>query len=172
MNSRETFINEFLPLKDCLYRAAYHLMGSAEEAEDAVQDLYVKLWTARESLSEIVNPKAYCLTMLRNTCLDRLRSKRLSGRSSIEGVEMTQQLSDADALHGREQTEAVLKAVENLPQRERTVLKLKVLEDLSYKEIQERTGLPYLTLRVLLSTARKKLRKVLDDFDSISKTKS
>lgn len=158
MDSRDTFINEFLPLKDCLYRAAYHLMGSAEEAEDAVQDLYVKLWTGRESLPGIVNPKAYCLTLLRNSCLDRLRSKRLGGRSSIEGVEMGQQGS-TDEVHEREQMEAVLKAIESLPQRERTVLKLKVLDDLSYKEIQVRTGLPYLTLRVLLSTARKKLRK-------------
>lgn len=165
MNSRETFINEFLPLKDYLYRAAYHLMGSAEEAEDAVQDLYVKLWTGRESLPEIASPKAYCLTLLRNSCLDRLRSKRLSGRSSIEGVEMGQQ-GGTDELQEREQMDAVLKAVEALPQRERTVLKLKVLDDLSYKEIQERTGLPYLTLRVLLSTARKKLRKVSDGFGS------
>ena len=167
MDSRNTFINEFLPLKDCLYRAAYHLMGSAEEAEDAVQDLYVKLWTGRESLPGIVNPKGYCLTLLRNSCLDRLRSKRLSGRSSIESVELGQQ-GGTDELHERERMEAVLKTIETLPQREQTVLKLKVLDDLSYKEIQERTGLPYLTLRVLLSTARKKLRKVMDDFDSIS----
>lgn len=170
MDSRNTFINEFLPLKDCLYRAAYHLMGSAEEAEDAVQDLYVKLWTGRESLPGIVNPKGYCLTLLRNSCLDRIRSKRLSGRSSIESVELGQQGS-TDELHERERMEAVLKAIETLPQRERTVLKLKVLDDLSYKEIQERTGLPYLTLRVLLSTARKKLRKVSDGFASVSKAK-
>ena len=150
--------------------AAYHLMGSAEEAEDAVQDLYVKLWTGRETLAEVVSPKAYCLTLLRNNCLDRLRSKRISGRSSIEGVEMAQQ-GGTDELNERERMEAVLKAVEALPQRERTVLQLKVLEDLSYKEIQERTGLPYLTLRVLLSTARKKLRKVSDGFDSFSKKK-
>lgn len=170
MDSRETFINEYLPLKDCLYRAAYHLMGSVQEAEDAMQDLYVKLWTGRESLPDIANPKAYCLTLLRNSCLDRLRSKRLSGRSSIEGVEMGQQ-GGTDELHERERMEAVLKAIESLPQRERTVLKLKVLEDLSYKEIQERTKLPYLTLRVLLSTARKKLRKVSDGFGSVSKAK-
>lgn len=165
MNSRETFINEYLPLKDCLYRVAYHLMGSVEEAEDAVQDLYVKLWSGRETLAAIGNPKAYCLTLLRNSCLDRLRSKRLSGRNSIEGVEMAQR-SDADELHEREKTQAVLKAVEKLPERERRVLELKVLEDLSYKEIQQRTGLPYLTLRVLLSSARKKLRKISDEHDS------
>lgn len=170
MDSREKFINEYLPLKDSLYRAAYHLMGSVQEAEDAVQDLYVKLWTGRESLPDIASPKAYSLTLLRNSCLDRLQSKRLSGRSSIDGVDMAQS-GNTDEFHERERMEAVLKAIEALPQRERTVLKLKVLEDLSYKEIQERTGLPYLTLRVLLSTARKKLRKVSDGFDSVSKSK-
>ena len=48
--TRETFINDWFPLRDGLYRVAYRLLGSAAEAEDAVQDLYLKLWQAGGSL--------------------------------------------------------------------------------------------------------------------------
>ena len=43
------------------------------EAEDAVQNLYVKLWERREELNSLVSPEAYCRTMLRNICIDRWR---------------------------------------------------------------------------------------------------
>ena len=60
--SRETFINDWLPLRNGLYRVACRLLGSAAEAEDAVQDLYLKLWQTSGSLGGVRNPKAYCLT--------------------------------------------------------------------------------------------------------------
>jgi len=162
--TRETFINDWFPLRDGLYRVAYRLLGSAAEAEDAVQDLYLKLWQAGGSLDRVRNPKAYCLTLLRNSCLDRLKSKRLSGRSSLDGVEPEQPPEDGQ-IAGRQKMQAVLEAVERLPERERTVLKMKIIDDLSYEQIQKRTGIPYLSLRVLLSGARKKLKKIADEYE-------
>ncbi len=161
---RETFINDWFPLRDGLYRVAYRLLGSEAEAEDAVQDLYLKLWQAGDSLEKVRVPKAYCLTLLRNSCLDRLKSKRLSGRSSIDGVEPEQPPGDGQIAE-RQKMQAVLEAVERLPERERTVLKMKIIDDLSYGQIQERTGIPYLSLRVLLSGARKKLKKIADEYE-------
>lgn len=162
--SRETFINDWLPLRNELYRVAYRLLGSAAEAEDAMQDLYLKLWQTSSSLDGVRNPKAYCLTLLRNSCLDRLKSKRMSGRSSIDGVEPEQPPEDGQ-IAARQKMQAVLEAVESLPERERTVLKMKIIDDLSYEQIQKRTGIPYLSLRVLLSGARKKLKKIADEYE-------
>lgn len=162
--SRETFINDWLPLRNGLYRVACRLLGSAAEAEDAVQDLYLKLWQTSSSLDGVRNPKAYCLTLLRNSCLDRLKSKRMSGRSSIDGVEPEQPPEDGQ-IAARQKMQAVLEAVESLPERERTVLKMKIIDDLSYEQIQKRTGIPYLSLRVLLSGARKKLKKIADEYE-------
>lgn len=162
--SRETFINDWLPLRNGLYRVACRLLGSAAEAEDAVQDLYLKLWQTSISLDGVRNPKAYCLTLLRNGCLDRLKSKRMSGRSSIDGVEPEQPPEDGQ-IAARQKMQAVLEAVESLPERERTVLKMKIIDDLSYEQIQKRTGIPYLSLRVLLSGARKKLKKIADEYE-------
>lgn len=162
--SRETFINDWLPLRNGLYRVACRLLGSAAEAEDAVQDLYLKLWQTSSSLDGVRNPKAYCLTLLKNSCLDRLKSKRMSGRSSIDVVEPEQPPEDGQ-IAARQKMQAVLEAVESLPERERTVLKMKIIDDLSYEQIQKRTGIPYLSLRVLLSGARKKLKKIADEYE-------
>lgn len=162
--SRETFINDWLPLRNGLYRVACRLLGSAAEAEDAVQDLYLKLWKTSGSLDGVRNPKVYCLTLLRNSCLDRLKSKRMSGRSSMDGVEPEQPPEDGQ-IAARQKMQAVLEAVESLPERERTVLKMRIIDDLSYEQIQKRTGIPYLSLRVLLSGARKKLKKIADEYE-------
>lgn len=162
--SRETFINDWLPLRNGLYRVACRLLGSAAEAEDAVQDLYLKLWQTSGSLDGVRNPKTYCLTLLRNSCLDRLKSKRMSGRSSMDGVEPEQPPEDGQ-IAARQKMQAVLEAVESLPERERTVLKMRIIDDLSYEQIQKRTGIPYLSLRVLLSGARKKLKKIADEYE-------
>ncbi len=161
----ETFRTEWLPLRDALFRAAYRLLESRDEAEDAVQDLYLKLWQSGDSLSQVRNPKAYCLSMLRNSCLDRLKSKRLRDRSSLNGVEPEQQPEDG-AVCAREREKAVFEAIGRLPERERTVLKMKVLDDMSYEQIEKRTGIPYLSLRVLLSGARKKLRKSIERYEN------
>ena len=162
--SRETFINDWLPLRNGLYRVACRLLGSAAEAEDAVQDLYLKLWQTSGSLDGVRNPKTYCLTLLRNSCLDRLKSKRMSGRSSMDGVEPEQPPEDGQ-IAARQKMQAVLEAVESLPERERTVLKMRIIDDLSYEQIHKRTGIPYLSLRVLLSGARKKLKKIADEYE-------
>ncbi len=155
----ETFRTEYLPLRDALFRAAYCLLGSRDEAEDSVQDLYLKLW--QSGTEQVHNPKAYCLTMLRNSCLDRLKSKRLRDRSPLDSLER-EMTADDDSLHARERERAVFEAIGKLPPREREVLKMKVLDEMSYEQIEKRTGIPYLSLRVLLSGARKKLRKSVD----------
>ncbi len=157
----ETFRTDYLPLRDALYRVAFCLLGARDEAEDAVQDLYLKLWQSGKETEKVQNPKAWCLTLLRNSCLDRLKSKRLRDRSSLDGVEPEPQPEDG-TLHAREREKAVFDAIEKLPERERKVLKMKVLDEMSYEQIEKYTGIPYLTLRVLLSGARKKLRKSIE----------
>lgn len=63
-----------------------------------------------------------------------------------------------DDYDAREKLERVLAAIERLPARQRDVMKMYVLEEMSYDEIEKRTGMSNLTLRVLLSNARKSLR--------------
>ena len=75
------FKEKYLPLGEPLYRVAFYMLESGADAEDAVQDLFVRLWSSRDSLDSVRNPKAYCITMLRNICIDRMRAAASSVRT-------------------------------------------------------------------------------------------
>ena len=66
------------PLKHKLFRFAKRFLVSVEEAEDATQDVLLKLWKYRDKLSNYKNPEAFAMTITRNHCLDRLKSKQAS----------------------------------------------------------------------------------------------
>ena len=155
--STEEFTELYLPLRGALYRVASFILESEDDAMDAVQDLYLKLLSSPDALETVRNPKAYCITLMRNICLDRVR--KASRRPETEVMEAVSDESPADErVSDRQRIKDICQKLSSLPERERTVLRMKVFEDLSYDEIQKRTGIGYLSLRVLLSNARRKLR--------------
>lgn len=157
----ERFRKEYLPLQDELYRVAFYLLESTPDAEDAVQDLYLRLWDAADALDGISSPKAYCIRLLRNICVDKLRRCRPDGEEKLPLQASDEALPD-ERLDGRQRLEAAIGRMSTLSESERTVLMMKVFDDLSYEQIQKRTGLSYLSLRVHLSNARRKIRKSMD----------
>ena len=151
------FHNTYLRLSSTLYRIAYYMLESQEEAEDAVQELYVKLWESRESLDQILSPKAYCIRILKNLCLDRIRKAiLLSFPETLP--EKAYAPGPDEGIDAKTRLNKVLEAVKALPERQREVLVLRTVEGLSYEEISARTGINYLTCRVLLSQARSKIK--------------
>ena len=155
--STEEFTELYLPLRGALYRVAFFILESEDDAMDAVQDLYLKLLSSPDALETVRNPKAYCITLMRNICLDRVR--KASRRPETEVMEAVSDESPADErMSDRQRIKDICQKLSSLPERERTVLRMKGFEDLSYDEIQKRTGIGYLGLRVLLSNARRKLR--------------
>ena len=155
--TESAFNRDYLPLAPTLYRIAFYILEDQSEAEDAVQELYLKLWESGGALDHISNPKAYCIRVLRNLCLDRMRRAR--------HLEFPQQMPDEDfvpapdeRIDSRARLDKVLEAVKALPERQRKVLVLRTVDGLSYEEIAAQTGINYLTCRVLLSQARSKLK--------------
>ena len=151
------FHTEYLSLAQTLYRIAYFMLESEAEAEDAVQEVYARLWESRDRLEGVQSPKAYCIRMLKNLCLDRIRRtqilsfpEELPDKTFVPGPD--------DTLDAKTRLNKVLEAVKVLPERHRNVLYLRTVEGLSYEEIAERTGMNYLTCRVLLSQARSKIK--------------
>lgn len=81
----ESFKKEFLPYHHKLYCVAYRLLENAADAEDLVQEAYLKLWDKREGLTVISNPEAFSVTLVKNMCLDLLRSgKYVMSRQTVE----------------------------------------------------------------------------------------
>ena len=157
--TRQEFITDYLPLTEALYRVAYYILEDSDDAEDAVQDLFLKLWTS-EASGTVGNPKAYCIAMMRNLCIDRLRRG-----SKVYREPLSEKLPCNDDtvrdIEARETLDKVSRCMESLSESQRNVLKMKVFEDLSYEEISRRTGMNIFTLRVLLSQARRKLKNEL-----------
>ena len=154
------FQNEWLSLSGDFYRVAYYILEDEAEAEDAVQELFLKLWSGRDALSGIRNPKGYGFRVLRNLCLDRIRRSRKMETPAVLPEPEWPGRQD-EAVDEKERLAKVLDAIKSLPDRQREVLTLRTLDGLSYEEIAERTGMNQLTLRVLLSQARRKIRNVI-----------
>ena len=157
--SAEEFKHRFLPLHARLYRTAYHLMGNVMDAEDIVQEAYMKLWEQRTKLKNINNVEAYCTCLIRNLCIDKLR------RQSPEEEELIvekQFLSDSDigtTLERKDEINQLQNLISHLPDGQRTVMILHDIEECSYEEIEKATGFTAINIRVMLSRARKKIRE-------------
>ena len=72
----EEFKKELLPLKNKLFRLAWQLTGQREEAEDVVQEVYLKAWDMRHKLAHYKSMEGLLVTITRNRCLDRLRQRK------------------------------------------------------------------------------------------------
>ena len=68
--------NNFYLAMPNIYRVAFRLMGNVQDAEDMVQEAYLKLWKKHDELPEVASIEAYCVTLIKNLCYDSLRSCR------------------------------------------------------------------------------------------------
>ena len=72
----DDFKIKLLPAKNKLFRIALRLLNDSIEAEDAVQEVYMKLWLKRDEIDEFINPEAFAVTVTKNHCIDKLRTKK------------------------------------------------------------------------------------------------
>lgn len=156
MTAKE-FTEMLMPLSDALYRIAFYILEDEEGAKDAVQEIFIKLWTRRDALCSVGNLSAYANTLMRNHCIDLLRKSSRVRTESIEEHEETAIGEEPD--EARERLKAVLDGIERLPSRQKEVLKMLTMEGLSYREIASKKGISELNARVLVSKARSKLKK-------------
>lgn len=146
---------------ELFYRVAFHLLESREEAEDAVQELYLKLYESKHRLMAVSEPLAYGISVLRNICIDRIRRRTVRKAEPVdERVPLEEAPPDSRAV-SKDLLESLMTEMDKLPDRQAVVLKMKAVEGLDYKEIAETTGLSQVHVRVLVSTARKTLKRRL-----------
>lgn len=159
MNQKD-FIATVLPFKDRLYRIAKRILVSSDEAEDAVQEVYLKLWKGKEKIKNYKNPEAFAITMTKNYCLDRLKSKQAS---NLKIVHSNFQNSDnlEKQIEANDGVELVFKLMESLPEQQKIILQLRDVEEFEFSEIAKILDSNETAVRVALSRARKTLREQL-----------
>ena len=155
------FRNIWMPLAERFYRAAYYMLESQQDAEDAVQELYLKIWKSHANLTDLKSPAAYGMSLLKNICIDRIRRREIRKAEPLEAGVPQADAPPEKRLAARDILKKVMEEIDRLPQTQARVMKMMVIEDLDYKEISERTGLSQVHVRVLISTARKTLKQKL-----------
>ena len=149
-----------LPLYPRLQRVALRMLGNVEDAEDMVQEVYMKLWGKREELPDVQNMEAYCVALTKNMCIDRLRLAEVD-RVDVGDVPLSLAAADdvASLLERQDAVEQVKLIIETLPEKQQQVITLRDIRDCTFEEIEEQTGLTAVNVRALLSRARKTIRE-------------
>ena len=154
----EHFKKIFLPYHGKLYRVAFRLLGNRADAEDMVQETYIKLWKKRLELESLVNPESFAVTLLKNGFLDVLRKVKPDA-IPLDALQAAGPESLSGQIERREQLQHVRVIMERLPARQKEVVELKIWDDLSDEEIARRTGLTRGNIKVILSRARRTIKE-------------
>ncbi len=159
--TQSDFLKAVLPFKDKVFRLAKRLLVSTEEAEDATQELLFKLWNKKEKLSEYKNIEAFAMTMTKNYCYDRLKSKQASNLTLIHSNYKEKETSLYKKVELRDSVNQVHKLIESLPAQQKIIIQLRDIEQYNFEEIAKMVDMKPTAIRVALSRARKTIREAL-----------
>lgn len=149
----------WLTLSGRFYRIAYYILDSQEDAEDAVQELYLKIFSGLKNMMDVRNPVAYGTTLLRNICIDRIRRRNAVRTEEIQEYIVSDTSGPDETSACRDALKFLLQEMEKLPEKQSRALKMRAFEGLEYQEIAKRMRLSQVNVRVLISIARKQLKR-------------
>ena len=154
-----SFKQRFMPLWRHCFWVAWRLTGCTQDAEDLVQEAFLKLWMKREELADIDNDKAYLTALVRHLFLDQKRKKHVDmAGAPVEDIPVADGNDLMVQVEARDEVEQVRQLIGQLPQNQQQVITLHGINQLSAEEIYSQTGLSHVNIRTLLSRARKNLR--------------
>ncbi|GGW40578.1 RNA polymerase sigma factor [Arenibacter certesii] len=155
------FLDVVLPFKDKMFRLAKRLLVSREEAEDATQEILMKLWSKNKIMANYNNVEAYAMTMTKNFCLDRLKSKQAGNLKLVHSNYQDENVSLQSEIEVSDSLSWVEKIMEELPEQQKMVLQLRDVEQYEFDEIAKLLDMKPTAIRVALSRARKTVREKL-----------
>jgi RNA polymerase sigma-70 factor (ECF subfamily) len=157
MDSAE-FKKRYLKQHKLLYRISWSLTQNVQDAEDLVQDTYLRLWQKRDILPPESETDAYLITVVKNLFYDRQRKMQVDIKADIEKVsDPIDDDNPEDMLVKSSENQRVMKAIDDLPPNERRILSMHVIDSKSYTELEKETGLKQNYLRQIVMRAKNKL---------------
>lgn len=158
---QQTFLNIINPVKDKMYRLALRLLTSREAAEDATQEVILKLWNRREKFKDYANIEAFVMTVTKNHCLDQLKLKQNNHLRIVHQNYDSGMVSAQRILEVKDEMSWVEKILKELPEQQQLIFQLRDVEQYDFEEIAEIMQMNQTAIRVALSRARKKIRESL-----------
>ena len=158
-----SFRNDILPLKNELYRLALPITLNPAEAEDIVQETMIKVWNRRDQWDDIDSIEAFCLTICRNLSLDKMKKMANQSQSLSEGEHDTPDRSyssnpEEQAVQ-QDRVALVRRLIDELPEKQRSVMQLRDFEGKSYKEIAEIMAISEEQVKVNIFRARQAIKQ-------------
>ena len=158
-----SFRNDILPLKNELYRLALRITLNPAEAEDIVQETMIKVWNRRDQWDDIDSIEAFCLTICRNLSLDKMKKMANQNQSLSEGEHDTPDRSyssnpEEQAVQ-QDRVALVRRLIDELPEKQRSVMQLRDFEGKSYKEIADIMAIREEQVKVNFFRARQAIKQ-------------
>lgn len=157
----EAFVIKIIPLKEKLQNFSRKITESDSDAEDIVQETFLKLWNMRDRLDEYNNAEALAMQMVKNLSIDKLRTKKYYGEEAEMMNISSGTKSPAELLEEKEIVSHIRQTIAGLPYLQQTIIRMKDIEGYELSEIAAITGSQIEAVRANLSRARKKVREHL-----------
>ncbi len=149
------------PFKDKVFRMAKRLLVSTEEAEDATQEVLVKLWHKNDNLDEYKSIEAVAMTMTKNYCLDQLKSKRAGNMRIVHNNFTDREAGLQKQVEDKDTWQWVERIMNDLPEQQKLIVQMRDIEEMEFETISAILGMNESAIRTALSRARKTIRETM-----------
>ena len=157
-----SFRNDVLPLKNELFRLALRITLNRVEAEDVVQETMIKVWNRRDRWDELESIEAFCLTICRNIAIDKTRKAENQNQSledEHDAPDYSYSSNPEEQAMQQDRVRLVRRLIDNLPEKQRSVMQLRDIEGKSYKEIAQILAISEEQVKINIFRARQTIKQ-------------
>ncbi|WP_321575647.1 RNA polymerase sigma factor SigW [Paenibacillus guangzhouensis] len=158
--------------KDKIFHLAYRMLNNRHEAEDVVQDTFLRVYKNLDRYDENQKFSTWIYRIGTNLCIDRLRKRKptysldaeMNDQEGVDGYSIlpSDDRTPESELLLSETQQLIRQAIESLPAKYKTVMVLRYLQDLSLQEISDVLDMPVTTIKTRVHRGREYLRKKLE----------
>ena len=163
------FNSLFTALSGKLYRLAKSMLRHTEEAEDALQEVQLKLWEKHYELDTVENPEGFAMRTMRNLCLDKIRKVHDTSELNEELISKNKNPYEQTELN--DLTDRIKGLIDRLPEMQRSIIRMRDVEEMEISEIAYIMNLTENAVTVNLSRARTKVKsQILNELQATNNT--
>lgn len=160
--TQDAYLNTLIALQPMLQLAAEKILNSAADAEDTVQEAVIELWEKREQMAHVVNLEAYATQSVKNRCVSLLRKRHEVATADIEILgDFSDEELRAEVALTEERASRLDGMMAQLPERQREVVEMKYIKQMSHEEMQRRLGMTSTNVYATLSRAMSTLKSMV-----------
>lgn len=157
---QEQFKKEVLPSRGKLLSYARRLLDDSEDAEDVIQEVFLKLWYMRDELEHYHNIMALSVQMTKHLCLNRIKACERKQEELSDTFFVSDSPTPYKQLEQKDSVEKVMRIMDKLPGLQQTMLRMKHVDGLEVEDIAQLTGSTPEAIRMNLSRARKRVKEL------------